>query len=218
MNYSIWAREPGMEKIWGCDIDIYIERGVDDFILYAFQAKLLKNGQVYTNLDKNTKGLYQYQKLLNYGVNNQCFTYYLFYNGVANYSYTGNNKCGTQFNEDQYGLSYVNIDEIISVIENRANWNFHYFHSKHASPLSELVCCRNRKSLKTKSYNFKEIMLRLEDYTLSIEKNNVEDYFERIIRNNTDKDKESTDQKSERIAELVFVIRNTTSTYLKNHS
>lgn len=49
LNYSIFAKEPRIEKKWGSDIDIYIERGVNDFILYAFQAKLLKLGQVYSD-------------------------------------------------------------------------------------------------------------------------------------------------------------------------
>jgi hypothetical protein len=126
---------------------------------------------------------------------NECYTNYLFYNGVANYSYTGNNKCDTQFNEEQFGLSYVNIDEIISVIGNRANWNFQYFHPNIASPLSELVCCRNRKHSKIKSYNYKEIMERLVDNYPLLDKQAVEEYFEREISKNSDKEVERNDNK-----------------------
>jgi len=207
LNYSIWAREPGMEHIWGSDIDIFIERGVNDFLLYAFQAKLLKLGQVYSDLNRFTNGSYQYQKLLDYGNENNCFTNYLFYNGVENYKYTGKNKCNTEFEENQFGLSYISVQSIISVINNRANWNFNYFHPDLASPLSELVCCKNSKRPNIKSYDYKEILEKLENYSL-LKKEDVENYFESI--NN----EEIADKKNlKRVAEIIIVIRNTTSTY-----
>lgn len=212
LNYSIWAREPGMEKNWGCDIDIFIERGVNDFILYAFQAKLLKLGQVYSDLDRFTNGSYQYQKLLNYGYVNECYTNYLFYNGVANYHYSGTNKCDTKFDESQFGVSYVDISKIKSVIGNRVNWNFQYFHPCFASPLSELVCCRNKKLKNIKSYGYQEIMKKIENYP-KFNRQDVEAHFEKVISYNSDKEFDNSDQKSKREAEIVIVIRNTTSTF-----
>lgn len=219
LNYSIFAEEPGMEKKWGSDIDIYIERGVNDFVLYAFQAKLLKTGQVYSDLDKFTKGSYQYQKLENYGRFKKCFVNYLFFNGVSGYSYTGNNKCKTQFKEDQFGLSYVDVDNIAGTLTNKANWNFNYFHPSLASPLSELVCCRNSKPSGIKSYDYKEISKELENYKI-LDSENIDEYFNKAIDNNSNQEnnpdsgnKSDSGIKSERNADLVFVIRNTTSTY-----
>lgn len=213
LNYSIFAREPGLEKNWGSDIDIYIERGVNDFILYAFQAKLLKLGQVYSDLNKFTKGSYQYQKLENYGQFKNCFTNYLFYNGVANYPYPGNNKCNTQFQEDQFGLSYVSIENIKSVIGNRANWTFQFFHPNLASPLSELVCCSNSRPSDIKSYSYKEIIGELEDYK-TLYKENIDEYFGEILDDNSlQKDYSDSDKESKRVAEFTFVIRNTTSIF-----
>lgn len=212
LNYSIWAREPGMEKIWGCDIDIFIERGVNDFILYAFQAKLLKLRQIYSDLDRFTNGSYQYEKLLDYGKKNQCYTNYLFYNGVDNYTHSGRNKCNTEFEEDQFGLSYIDVNEIMSVIGNRVNWTFNYFHPNLASPLSELVCCRNSRNLNIKSYEYEEILKRLSNYSL-LDKQAVENYFEKIISNKPDKEYDNNYKKSTRVAEIIIVIRNTTSTY-----
>jgi hypothetical protein len=213
LNYSVFAREPGLEKKWGSDIDIYIERGVNDFVLYAFQAKLLKIGQVYSDLDRFTKGSYQYQKLENYGIHKNCFVNYLFYNGVSGYSYTGTNKCRTEFKEDQFGLSYVGINNIKGTLSNKANWNFGYFHPSLASPLSELVCCRNSKPNGIKSYDYTEITKELENFEI-IDNENVNKYFNKAIENNSNLENSKEDgNKSERVAELVFVIRNTTSTY-----
>ncbi len=192
LNYSIFAREPGLEKKWGSDIDIYIERGVNDFVLYAFQA---------------------YQKLENYGIHKNCFVNYLFYNGVSGYSYTGTNKCRTEFKEDQFGLSYVGINNIKGTLSNKANWNFGYFHPSLASPLSELVCCRNSKPNGIKSYDYTEITKELENFEI-IDNENVNEYFNKAIENNSNLENSKEDgNKSERVAELVFVIRNTNSTY-----
>ncbi|XCF05859.1 hypothetical protein ABI125_14220 [Tamlana crocina] len=212
-NYSIFAKEPGLEKKWGSDIDIYIERGVDDFLLYAFQAKLLKIGQTYSDLNRHSNGSYQYQKLENYGIYKSCYVNYLFYNGVANYTYSGNNKCRTAFNEEQYGLSYTSIDNIKSVISNKASWNFNFFHPNRSSPLSELVCCKNQKENGIKSYNHEEIGKELNNYE-RLDSENIEEYFSKAIDSNASQDLNKNDeQKSERNADIVLVIRNTTSTY-----
>ena len=214
LNFSIWACEPGMEKKWGCDIDIYIERNVNDFILFAFQAKILKLGQFYADLDKFSKGSYQYQKLENYGVFKKCHTNYLLYNGVSGFYHNGNNKCSSPFSEDQFGLSYVSIDDIKSVIKTKANWTFQYFHPTIASPLSELVCCRNNNSLNIKSYDYKEISQTLDEYQQLIFEDDINQYFEKAIGEDSDKNEDDISKDvSERKPEIVIVLRNTTSTY-----
>ncbi|AVR46782.1 hypothetical protein C7S20_16775 [Christiangramia fulva] len=213
LNYSIFAKEPGMEKRWGSDIDIYIERGVNDFLLYAFQAKLLKTGQEYSDLDRNKNGIYQYQKLVNYGVYKQCYVYYLFYNGVLNYTHSGNNKCNTAFDEDQFGLSYVEIDDIQTVIPHKINWTFNHFHPNLASPLSQLVCCKNSRRNNIKSYDYEEIIKELEDYEI-INQENVEAFFGKAIDLNSQQTTDQIDKiESERKSDVVIVIRNTKSTY-----
>lgn len=143
-------------------------------------------------LNKFSKGSYQYQKLKNYGQLKQCLVNYLFYNGVSGYSYSGNNKCKTQFREEQFGLSYINIKNIIAILSNKSSWNFNYFHPNFASPLSELICCRNKKPTKIKSYDYIEISKELGDYEI-INKENVKEYFRKAIENNLTQEKDITD-------------------------
>lgn len=214
LNYSIWAREPGLEKVYGCDIDIFIEKNVNDFTLFAFQAKVLKLGDYYADLDKTTKSTYQYQKLEDYGKSKQCHANYLFYNGVSNFTYRGSNKCSVQFDEKQFGLSYASINSIKSVISSKANWTFQYFHPKIASPLSELVCCKNTNISMVKSYDYNEIVQSLTNFQQLVYQEDINKYFEKILVEESEKKEDlDMDKNSNRNPEIVIIIRNTASTF-----
>lgn len=211
LNFSIWATEPGNEKLWGSDIDIYIERNTNNFELYAFQAKLLKLGNRYEDLNRNSLGTYQWEKLKSYKEIKGCHINYLFYNGVLNFLYNSTDRCGNYYNQKQLGLSYVSVNDVERITLSKSSWFFYDFHTNYSHPLSEIVCCRGEFNPEIKIYNFAEIKETLNEYKRIIFAEDIENYYSKLENNSEIKDKNI--DKLIRKPDVIVVIRNTTSTY-----
>lgn len=221
LNFSIWASEPGNEKNWGSDIDIYVERQTNHFELYAFQAKVLKLGNLYDDLNRISLGTYQWQKLENYKSLKKCHINYLFYNGVRNFTYTGRNKCSSPYNEEQLGLSYVSVKNVERITLSKSSWGFSDFHTAMSHPLSEIFCCLGNDNSKLQTYTYEDIIATLNDYQQLEFLEDIEQKIEKALENNEsendrDKDKDSKNNdriEAERSADIILVVRNTSSTY-----
>lgn len=218
LNFSIWATEPGKEKNWGSDIDIYVERQTNHFELYAFQAKVLKLGNFYHDLNRHSLGTYQWQKLANYQAKKRCYINYLFYNGVRNFAYTGRNKCSSSYNEEQFGLSYVSVDNVRRIALSKNSWEFSDFHTTFSHPLSEIFCCLGEDNSNIKMYEYEDIVATLNkyqklEYLADIEQK-IEKAMEESNESDNDKDSINSDEpKIERNADIILVVRNTSSAF-----
>lgn len=227
LNFSIWATEPGNEKKWGSDIDIYVERQTNHFELYAFQAKVLKLGNLYHDLNRFSLGTYQWQKLANYQAQKKCHINYLFYNGVRNFPYTGRNKCSSSYNEEQFGLSYVGVDDVERIALSKNSWDFSDFHTTFSHPLSEIFCCLGKENSNIKMYRFEDIEVTLNDYQKLEYLTDIEQKIEKAMEssesdNNNDNDRDrdrdkdsinNDESKTERNADIILVVRNTSSAF-----
>lgn len=213
LNYSIWAAEPGNEKKWGSDIDIYVERRTNDFELYAFQAKLLKLGNMYDDLNRSSLGTYQWEKLRDYQTDKGCHVNYLFYNGVRNFTYNGTNRCANSYSEKELGLSYVDIDTVERITLSKNAWDFSDFHTAYSHPLSEIVCCMGEYNPKVKIYTYQDIIETLNNYQKVEFQTDIESLISKASDSSEKNEEKIEDKESKRKADLVFVIRNTSSSY-----
>jgi hypothetical protein len=216
LNFSIWATEPGLEKKWGSDIDIYIERNTNNFKLYAFQAKLLKLGNEYSDINRFSNGNYQWDKLDKlkaYKDIKKCYINYLFYNGVDDYSHNGLNCCNEKYNQEQFGLSYVRVEDVERIGLSKNSWFFDDFHSSFSKPLSELVCCYQKDDdNEIMSYDYDNILSTLNQYQQISFEQDLVDFIQRVESNNLETES-NNERKIERNPDIIIVVRNTESTY-----
>jgi len=166
-NFEIYARNSWNEKLYGSDIDLFVETEAGKYIWFALQAKVLKTNKKYESLkdgyDVVNSPIYQWEKLTTLERITGCIPYYLFYNGVEDYRYEGLDKCGKPFRQEQFGCSIVKPIDVqrISMLR-RENGSFITptftdFHPNLAQPWRTLVCCLHDLS-KLKHYTYAEIV------------------------------------------------------------
>ena len=139
-NIGVWANNGYNEIINGSDIDIFVETSIGNYVWYALQAKVLMLNGKYTSMSTLRDGEYQWDKLRRLVANSGCISKYLFYNGVDGYKYTGYDNCQRQFDEEQFGCSLVELDDVerISLLSTP---KFLDFHPDLAQPWRIITCC-----------------------------------------------------------------------------
>jgi len=151
-NIGIWANKGDKEKLYGSDIDIFIEKGFGQFVWYAMQAKVLRLNGGYDDVDTKRNGEYQWDKLKRLKKLTACETKYLFYNGVQDFSYSSKDFCKKRFQSHQFGCSIADSEKVkkimldptkfcINKLLNEKFPHFKDFHPSIASPWREIVCC-----------------------------------------------------------------------------
>lgn len=146
-NFDVYARAGYKESITGSDIDLFVETEIDQYIWYPLQAKLLKKDRKYYSFFYPQKEKQQWELLTDlesFGA----IPYYLFYNGVDNFSYNGRDKCLREYNEKQLGCSIVKPLTVKNVYENKKLPEFKDFHTAHSQSWRILVCCHNHSQTK----------------------------------------------------------------------
>lgn len=172
----------------------------------------MKLGNEYSDLNRNSLGTYQWEKLEKYKTLKKCYIHYLFYNGVQNFTHLGINKCSINYNEEQFGLSYVDTKDVERIALSKNKWNFSDFHPKLANPLSELVCCLGTPNSNVSNYDYQTIVETLNKYQKLEYLADINKQFakaEEIKKSSDDNNKDEKDRE----AEIVIVIRNTSSAY-----
>lgn len=146
-NFDVFAKPGWQEKIYGSDIDVFVETLPNQFRWFALQAKILKKNNKYDTLRDSSDSVMQWDKLkLLEGVSG-CKAYYLLYNGKVDYRYSGFDLCGNAFNEEQFGCSLVE-PRFIEALANQTSANgdfirptFEDIHPVNAQPWRILTCC-----------------------------------------------------------------------------
>lgn len=156
-NIGIWANNAFKEVEHGSDIDIFVETVPGVYIWWALQAKVLRLSGRYEGVRGLHNGEYQWDKLIRLSSSAGCISRYLLYNGVDNFSYTGFDTCGREFNQRQFGCSLVKLEDFKRIAITR-NPNFNDFHPSLASPWRIITCCLNSiKDEKLILYTAKQI-------------------------------------------------------------
>ena len=161
-NFEIYARKSWKEQLYGSDIDLFVETNTGQYVWFALQAKVLTTDKNYKTFKDgyNTSNppQYQWEKLTLMEGLTGCKSYYLLYNGVANYNYEGTDRCDNPFREEQYGCSIVEPEEVRkAVMGSRNRPTFTSFHPYLAEPWRVLVCCYHDLS-KFTLYSYSEIV------------------------------------------------------------
>lgn len=150
-NIGLWSNPGFREYENGSDIDVFVETGINEFIWFALQAKLLKVNHKYDGVDKKTNGIYQWDMLKTLSQNTGCLSMYLFYNGFKNKNLgTYTDCCKLDFSETQFGCSIVEVDNVINVCSLNNPPSYSDFHPKLAHPWREMVCCIARRKSNTR--------------------------------------------------------------------
>lgn len=153
-NISIWTNKSKKEYIYGCDLDIFVERTKGKFEWFALQAKVLKTDGSY-DFRKKDGDEYQWDKLKRLKSLTKCNIKYLLYNGVLNYKFFGKDNCKKSFQSHQYGCSLVdpsNVEKLIlsnskEPITQKNNNNYIKFEQLHpilAHPWRTITCCNKK--------------------------------------------------------------------------
>lgn len=136
-NFGVWANLAIKESIYGCDIDVFVETGIDEFIWYALQAKVLKlNGRYERLRDKS-----QWIKLSNLKDISGCIPFYLFYNGFDKVPGTFKDCCLQTVKETQLGCALVSIKDVERITSEKPIIRYADFFPAYIHPWRELVCC-----------------------------------------------------------------------------
>ncbi|MDD3876659.1 MAG: hypothetical protein PHT69_08565 [Bacteroidales bacterium] len=168
-NIGIWANLGYKENIYGSDLDIFVEESPGRYIWWALQAKVLTKGGIYKDLKKKHNNEYQWEKLNKLSMNSGCISRYLFYNGMADYSYSGSDKCNRAFNEKQFGCSLV-LTSDVEQIALSATPTFYHFHPSLAQPWRIITCCLfNSKKENATHYSHSQIREAVKYYPESPE-------------------------------------------------
>jgi hypothetical protein len=140
-NIGIWCN-PGFKEIeHGSDLDVFVETRPGIFVWWALQAKVLMKDGAYKGLKGLHNGQYQWDLLKRLEERAGCFTRYLLYNGVANYSHENvNDGCNRPFEPDQYGCSLVETTTFMDIALSKVP-RFRDFHPDHAEPWRIIPCC-----------------------------------------------------------------------------
>jgi|GEM_PF-1709033 len=161
-NFDVFAKKGWNEKIYGSDIDVFVEVGSGLFVWFALQAKVLKKENRYTTLRDTSDTVMQWEKLVLLESRTGCKGYYLLYNGLKSFRFLGQDCCPIPFDQSQFGCSLVEPAVIKHFAERKkgkryVNPSFEDIHPDYAEPWRVLVCCKQRNPERT-LYLLKEIL------------------------------------------------------------
>jgi hypothetical protein len=142
---EVWANHSYKESKHGNDIDLFVEVEDGRFIWYALQAKVLKQNNKYEGLKAKGADKPQWEKLSHLASESGCVSKYLFYNGLLEFEYNGIDRCSQHFNQELFGCSIVDIEDVRRVASSNLIVRFEDFHPHLAEPWHVLVCCNNEK-------------------------------------------------------------------------
>lgn len=110
---KVIAQKARKEYEHGGDLEIYLQFSDRAYIRYFLQAKALKGDNTYRDVNHKVQsnGQYQWDLLAKYTQKAKCHGYYLFYNGIKNYNYVGED-CAGRFNEQQLGCTIAKVDGV----------------------------------------------------------------------------------------------------------
>ncbi len=113
-TFEVFAQRARNEVDTGGDLEIYIETGFQRFIRVFLQAKIMKPGNVFTDLDRNSgsTGRKQYDSLSQYAAQAGCYGFYIFYTGIPDFYKNDYYDCKGQHNEKQFGCALIKIDAV----------------------------------------------------------------------------------------------------------
>lgn len=161
---GVWANQSFREDLYGGDIDVFVETEKNGFTWYSLQAKALKVSGRYEAMCH--KGDFQWIKLRKLQEQTGCLSFFLLYNGHENFTYSGIDNCGLNFDEFQFGCSIVSLENIIiKSLDKNGNCHsphFNDFHPLLANPWRILSCCAPK--FETKKYSLDQIKLYTEPY------------------------------------------------------
>lgn len=161
-TFDVFAKKGWNEKMYGSDIDVFVEVGSGNFVWFALQAKVLKKGNRYTSLRDTSDSVMQWEKLELLESLSGCKGFYLLYNGLNNFHYDDADSCSIKFDQSQFGCSLVSPKDIKNLAEQKigeryVNPKFQSIHPKFAHPWRILVCC-NQKNYDRTLYKLNEIL------------------------------------------------------------
>jgi len=208
-NFGVWASRSLKEIDFGGDLDIFVETQKGRFVWYALQAKALKISGSYDKISSLHGGEYQWEKLERLQNLSGCFAKYLFYNGVENFIYTGNDKCNRLFDQTEFGCSLVDIENIKKISLSITEPKFIDFHPYFAQPWRVIVCCKHDIS-KVQTYSLEEVQSSVAKRTQIIGNENIVSSTG-FIDDNTINILDNLNDEVDRKVEYQIVVRNTTS-------
>ncbi len=161
-TFDVFARKSLNENTYGGDLDVFVEVGGGKHMWFALQAKILKKNRKYDTLRDTSDPMMQWEKLSLLEALTGCKAYYLLYNGVKDFSYSGPDSCSNLFDQHQFGCSLVEPADIKIFAEKKKgtrydNPNFSSIHPNHAQPWKTLVCCNQLTQNRT-LYRLDEIL------------------------------------------------------------
>jgi len=158
-NFQVYAQPGYDEKMYGSDLDIFIETSKNKYRWFALQAKILKSNNRYNTLRDGysvSNPNYQWDKLKKLESVSGCKAFYLLYNGKArsqDYVFTEKDCCERYYTEDQLGCSLVSITVIEKLGLKRnvrstqfVNPTYEDIHPQDSEPWRSLVCCMLNKA------------------------------------------------------------------------
>lgn len=161
-NFDVYAKKGWNEKMYGSDLDVFVEVGGSKFVWFALQAKVLKKENRFTTLRDTSDHIMQWEKLALLETLTGCKGYYLLYNGLKGYNFLGPDSCSNPFDQSQFGCSLVEPKEIEKLANRKKGRSyikptFQDIHPNFAQPWRILVCCNQKKPDRT-LYSLKEIL------------------------------------------------------------
>lgn len=162
-NFDVYAKPGWNENIYGSDIEIFVETKVNEYVMFALQAKVLKKNNRYDTLRDSSNGIMQWDKLSLLEAVSGCKSYYLLYNGRNGFTASLNDQCDNPYNEDQLGCSLVEPNIIKTFATKKSpggrhiNPRFEDIHPTHSQPWRILTCCLHERA-NFKLYSLEEIL------------------------------------------------------------
>ena len=162
-NFDVYAKPGWNENVYGSDIEIFVETKVNEYVMFALQAKVLKKNNRYDTLRDSSDGIMQWDKLSLLEAVSGCKSYYLLYNGKNGFKINLTDQCDNPYNEEQLGCSLVEPTTIKTFATKKSpsgrhiNPKFEDIHPDHSQPWRILTCCLHDRN-NFKLYSFEEIV------------------------------------------------------------
>lgn len=162
-NFDVYAKPGWNENTYGADIEIYVETNVNNYVMFALQAKVLKKNNRYDTLRDSSDGIMQWDKLSLFEAVSGCKSYYLLYNGRNGYKCNLIDNCKNPFTQEQFGCSLIEPNVIKTLANKKSssgryiNPTFEDIHPTYAQPWRILTCCLHNTQNFT-LYSFDDII------------------------------------------------------------
>jgi hypothetical protein len=143
-SIGVFVQESWNEKIYGSDLDVFIEVTKGQYAWFPMQAKLLKLNNIYDEIAIDpTATKQQWEKLLDLKKIATCYPFYLLYNGNNLLKNIPLDKCGSKVKGTQFGCSLVEPEKVaaIAISKHPKPPKFDDFHPHLAQPWKILTCC-----------------------------------------------------------------------------